>query len=79
QRGPRASVTVEAEVPGEIGPRLLVLVGVEKEDDDQKANRLCERVLGYRIFCDADVNMNLNVHQAGVSVLVVSQFTLAAD
>ncbi len=45
----------------------------------QKANRLCERVLGYRIFSDAEGKMNLNVQQAGGSVLVVSQFTLAAD
>lgn len=79
QRVTRASVTVEDEVTGEIGPGLLVLLGVEKEDDEQKANRLCERVLGYRIFSDADGKMNLNVQQAGGSVLVVSQFTLAAD
>ncbi len=56
-----------------------MLLGVEKDDDEQKANRLCERVLGYRIFSDADGKMNLNVQQAGGSVLVVSQFTLAAD
>ncbi|VDZ81752.1 acetyltransferase [Salmonella bongori] len=79
QRVTRASVTVEGEVTGEIGPGLLVLLGVEKDDDEQKANRLCERVLGYRIFSDADGKMNLNVQQAGGSVLVVSQFTLAAD
>ena len=64
---------------GEIGSGLLVLLGVEKDDDEQKANRLCERVLGYRIFSDAEGKMNLNVQQAGGSVLVVSQFTLAAD
>lgn len=57
----------------------LVLLGVEKDDDEQKANRLCERVLGYRIFSDTEGKMNLNVQQAGGSVLVVSQFTLAAD
>ena len=74
QRVTRASVTVEGEVTGEIGAGLLVLLGVEK-----KANRLCERVLGYRIFSDAEGKMNLNVQQAGGSVLVVSQFTLAAD
>ncbi len=79
QRVTRASVTVEDEVTGKIGPGLLVLLGVEKEDDEQKANRLCERVLGYRIFSDVDGKMNLNVQQAGGSVLVVSQFTLAAD
>ena len=79
QRVSRASVTVEGEVTGEIGPGLLVLLGVERDDDEQKANRLCERVLGYRIFSDAEGKMNLNVQQAGGSVLVVSQFTLAAD
>ena len=79
QRVTRASVTVEGEVTGEIGPGLLVLLGVEKDDDEQKANRLCERVLGYRIFSDAEGKMNLNVQQAGGSVLVVSQFTLYAD
>mgnify|MGYP000364555027 CR=1 FL=1 len=50
---------------GEIGAGLLVLLGVEKDDDEQKANRLCERVLGYRIFSDAEGKMNLNVQQAG--------------
>ena len=72
QRVTRASVTVEGEVTGEIGAGLLVLLGVEKDDDEQKANRLCERVLGYRIFSDAEGKMNLNVQQAGGSVLVVS-------
>src|SRR5260370_8778137 len=51
------------------GAGLLVLLGVEKDDDEQKANRLCERVLGYRIFSDAEGKMNLNVQQAGGSVL----------
>ncbi len=58
---------------GEIGAGLLALLGVEKDDDEQKANRLCERVLGYRIFSDAEGKMNLNVQQAGGSVLAVSQ------
>lgn len=80
QRVTRASVTVEDEVTGEIGSGLLVLLGVEKDDDEQKANRLCERVLGYRIFSDAEGKMNLNdAAGRGGSVLVVSQFTLAAD
>ncbi len=70
QRVTRASVTVEGEVTGEIGAGLLVLLGVEKDDDEQKANRLCERVLGYRIFSDAEGKMNLNVQQAGGSVVV---------
>ncbi|MDI6427652.1 D-aminoacyl-tRNA deacylase [Cronobacter dublinensis] len=79
QRVTHASVRVGEEVTGEIGPGLLVLLGVGKEDDEQKANRLCERVLGYRIFSDEQGKMNLNVQQAGGSVLVVSQFTLPAD
>lgn len=79
QRVSQANVVVDGNVIGEIGVGLLVLLGVEKEDNEQKANRLCEKVLGYRIFSDADGKMNLNVQQAGGSVLVVSQFTLAAD
>ncbi len=59
--------------------RTFGVIGCRKDDDEQKANRLCERVLGYRIFSDAEGKMNLNVQQAGGSVLVVSQFTLAAD
>lgn len=79
QRVSRASVSVDDVTVGEIGAGLLVLLGVEKGDDEQKAQRLTERVLGYRIFADEHDKMNLNVQQAGGSVLVVSQFTLAAD
>lgn len=79
QRALNASVTVAGETIGKIGPGLVILLGVEKGDDEQKAQRLCERVLGYRIFGDEQGKMNLNVQQAGGSVLVVSQFTLAAD
>jgi D-aminoacyl-tRNA deacylase len=79
QRVLNASVTVDGEICGQIGPGLLVLLGVEQGDDEQKAKRLCERVIGYRIFGDENDKMNLNVQQAGGSLLVVSQFTLAAD
>ena len=79
QRVLNASVTVEGETVGKIGPGLLVLLGVEQDDNEQKAQRLCERVLGYRIFGDEDDKMNLNIQQAGGSLLVVSQFTLVAD
>ena len=79
QRVTGASVRVGDEVTGEIGHGLLVLLGVEKDDTEQKAKRLCERVAGYRIFSDEDDKMNLSLKQVGGSLLVVSQFTLAAD
>ncbi|MBC2632229.1 D-tyrosyl-tRNA(Tyr) deacylase, partial [Salmonella enterica subsp. enterica serovar Enteritidis] len=79
QRVQRSSVSVNQEVVGEIDAGLLVLLGVEKGDDNARAERLAERVLGYRIFSDEQGKMNLSVRQAGGSVLVVSQFTLAAD
>ena len=79
QRVLNASVMINAETVGEIGPGLLVLLAVEQGDNQQKAQRLCERVLGYRIFGDENGKMNLNVQQAGGSLLVVSQFTLSAD
>ncbi|PIJ49318.1 D-tyrosyl-tRNA(Tyr) deacylase [Erwinia sp. OLTSP20] len=79
QRVRGASVSIDGQCVGEINAGLLVLLGVEKDDSEQKADRLCERVLGYRIFSDENDKMNLNVQQAGGALLVVSQFTLAAD
>lgn len=79
QRVTQASVTVENEIVGEISKGLLVFLAIEPEDDEAKAKRLAERVAGYRIFSDEDDKMNLNVKQAGGDILVVSQFTLAAD
>ncbi len=79
QRVKHAKVEVNDATVGEIGAGLLVLLGVEKEDDEAKAKRLCERVLNYRVFSDDAGKMNLNVKQVGGSVLVVSQFTLVAD
>ena len=64
---------------GAIGQGLLVLLGVEQGDDEAKADKLLHRVSGYRIFPDQEGKMNLNVSQIGGSLLVVSQFTLAAD
>jgi D-tyrosyl-tRNA(Tyr) deacylase len=74
-----ASVKVDGEIIGEIGRGLLVLLGVERDDDEAKAKRLMERVTTYRVFGDEDDKMNLNVQQVDGSVLVVSQFTLPAD
>lgn len=79
QRVKYARVEVNEQVVGAIDNGLLVLLGVEREDDESKAARLCERVLNYRVFSDNEGKMNLNVQQAGGSVLVVSQFTLVAD
>ena len=79
QRVSEAAVRVEGEVVGEIQQGLLVLLGVEKEDDEAKAQRLMERVTTYRVFEDEQGKMNLSVKDVGGSVLVVSQFTLPAD
>ncbi|OCG05640.1 D-aminoacyl-tRNA deacylase [Gilliamella apis] len=79
QRVKHASVSVNNQIIGEIDQGLLVLLGVEQGDNEQKAIRLSEKVLGYRIFSDNDGKMNLNVQQINGKLLVVSQFTLAAD
>lgn len=70
---------VTGETIGEIGPGLLVLVGVEKGDAEAKADRLLERLLGYRVFADAEDKMNLSLKDIGGGLLLVPQFTLAAD
>nr|WP_212756481.1 D-aminoacyl-tRNA deacylase [Vibrio sp. 11-4(1)] len=79
QRVSEAAVRVDGEVVGEIDRGLLVLLGVEKDDDEAKAKRLMERVTTYRVFEDDEGKMNLNVKQVEGKVLVVSQFTLPAD
>lgn len=79
QRVSEAHVMVDGRVVGAIEKGLLVLLGVEKGDDDKKAHRLHEKVLGYRVFSDEQEKMNLNVQQVGGDVLIVSQFTLAAE
>ncbi|MBM7456195.1 D-tyrosyl-tRNA(Tyr) deacylase [Oceanisphaera litoralis] len=79
QRVGSASVEVSGDTVGAIGPGLLVLLGVERGDDKARADKLLNKVLGYRVFGDDAGKMNLNLRQAGGSLLVVSQFTLAAD
>ena len=79
QRVTQAKVEVGSEVVGQIGKGLLVLLGVEKDDDRAKADKLAEKVLNYRVFSDENDKMNLNVQQVAGEVLVVSQFTLVAD
>ena len=79
QRVKRCRVTVEGNPTGEIGPGLLVLLGVSKTDTEAAADYLVEKILGLRIFEDAEEKMNLSVQDAGGAVLVVSQFTLYGD
>ncbi len=79
QRVTRASVSVDAECIASIDQGLLVLLGVEKSDSEAQAARMVERILGYRVFADADGKMNLSVRDIGGGVLLVPQFTLAAD
>lgn len=79
QRVARASVIVDEQTVGSIGLGMLVFLGVEKGDDVARADALINKVLRYRIFSDTENKMNLDVRQAGGGVLVVSQFTLAAD
>jgi D-tyrosyl-tRNA(Tyr) deacylase len=79
QRVTRAEVTVDGKTVGRISAGLLALVAIEKGDSENEADRLAERMLGYRIFSDAQGKMNLNVGEIGGGVLLVSQFTLAAD
>lgn len=79
QRVTRAGVVVEGKSIAEIGPGLLVLVGVERGDSEPEAKRLAERLLAIRVFEDGRGRMNVNVVERGGSVLLVPQFTLAAD
>jgi D-aminoacyl-tRNA deacylase len=79
QRVTRAAVCVESRTTGEIGPGILALVGVRPADTPLTAERLLERVLTYRIFPDAQGRMNRSLAQTQGGLLLVPQFTLAAD
>jgi D-aminoacyl-tRNA deacylase len=79
QRVTGASVRVEGETVGEIGPGVLALVGVRRGDTGARAERLLERILGYRMFEDETGRMNLSLRDVGGGLLLVPQFTLAAD
>jgi D-tyrosyl-tRNA(Tyr) deacylase len=79
QRVRRARVVVGEEVTGAIGPGLLVLLGVAANDTPLDARWLADKVVGLRVFNDADDKMNLSVADVGGAVLVVSQFTLYGD
>ena len=79
QRVSEAAVDVAGERVAEIGAGLLVLVGVERGDDEARADRLLDRLLGYRVFPDSEGRMNLGLRETVGGLLLVPQFTLAAD
>ena len=79
QRVARAEVEVDGASVGKIGPGMMVLVCAERGDGEAEADRLLERLLGYRIFADAGGKMNLSLRDVRGGLLVVPQFTLAAD
>ena len=79
QRVKKARVDVNGECTGEIEQGILLFLGIEKNDTQATANKLMDKVLAYRIFSDAQQKMNCNVQQINGGILVVSQFTLAAD
>ena len=79
QRVLEARVDVGDECVGRIGPGLLALVAIEPDDGEAQAQRMCERLLGYRVFADEAGKMNLSLTDSGGGLLLISQFTLAAN
>ena len=79
QRVTQAKVTIEGVDIGKIDQGIMALVAVEKEDSEKQADRLLERILNYRIFADANDKMNLSLRDIKGGLLIVPQFTLAAD
>jgi D-tyrosyl-tRNA(Tyr) deacylase len=79
QRVSHASVAVGGDTVGEIAAGMLVLLGLDKEDDEPTADRMIDKLLAYRFFADAQGRMNASVCDTGGGVLLVSQFTLSAD
>lgn len=79
QRVQTASVEIDGEIAGKIGPGLLVLLGIRADDTEAEADYLADKCLGLRIFGDKDGKFNLSVSDVTGDILVVSQFTLYAD
>ena len=79
QRVRSSKVEVDKKTVGEIGPGLLVLLGVSQQDEKQDADYLCDKIAHLRIFADQDKKMNRSVLETGGAVMVVSQFTLLGD
>ncbi len=74
-----ASVLIEGREPAEIGKGFLVLLGVHEEDTEAEARKIADRLCGLRVFEDENGKMNVNPHDAGAEMLIISQFTLFAD
>lgn len=79
QRVSSAAVHVDGRATGEIGAGLLALIGIQREDSPEKARRLLDKMLAYRVFGDDAGRMNRSLTDTGGGLLLVSQFTLAAD
>ena len=79
QRVTRASVSIDGATTAVIDHGLLALIAAQRDDDERRARRLAQRILGYRMFADSDGRTNLNVARVDGAVLAVPQFTLAAD
>jgi D-tyrosyl-tRNA(Tyr) deacylase len=79
QRVRHARVEIKNEIVGEIEQGLMVLLGIQKGDDQAAADKLLHKLINYRVFSDSDDKMNLNLQQIEGGLLLVSQFTLAAD
>jgi len=79
QRVSTSKVEVEGRVVGQINKGLLVFIGIEKQDDTISSDKMVKKILSYRVFSDSDDKMNLSVSDINGDLLIVSQFTLAAD
>lgn len=79
QRVTHASVTIDEDIVASINSGLLIFIGVEKNDSEQQAKRLLEKLISYRVFPDAEGKMNLSLHDVNGGLLLVPQFTLPAD
>ena len=79
QRVNWAQVHIDRTLHADIGQGILALIGIEKEDDDKLAQKLLDKILAYRIFADSDGKMNLDLKDIDGDLMLVSQFTLAAE
>ena len=79
QRVSSSKVEVEGKVVGQISKGLLVFIGIEKQDDIMSSDKMVKKILSYRVFPDQDEKMNLSIRDINGELLIVSQFTLAAD